>query len=264
MFLSPGRCLPPLEFELLPAASSPSGRARLLFKPSPLQYHAYTNTKPTPDNSSRLHEILSRLGEICLSPELAHSILFPAHALAYQASLSTKFDFPHATVCNDAPSVLAHMADLPASTSQAVSFLTKFSESCLPKPKITILKQPIHLCAWRLESPSRACLFVGQHPQDTSTIDPGNLTPHTLSKVLLDERSKRPMPSSIHLITDDISPNAIRKSLLHYAQTALTPHQERVSTSFALDTTLEEAFVCLIHAPARNHTQIELNQSPPW
>jgi len=198
-------------------------------------------------------------------------MLFPGHALAHQACLTTTYDFPapHREACGDPATVLANMLDAPDQctlTSQSTKFLAQFEDSCLPKPKITIFRQPLHLCAWRLESPARACLFVGQHPPDASRIDPATLAPHKLSKALLDERSKRPTPSSIHLLTqDDISPTAIRKSLLHYAQTALTPHQERIHLNqFALDTTLEEAIACLIHAPAGNHSQIELNQSPPW
>jgi hypothetical protein len=91
--------------------------------------------------------------------------------------------------------------------------------------------------------------------------------PHTLSKVLLDDRSKRPTPSRVHLIdAEDISPNAVRTSLLHYAQTALTVQRERLQgqSGTVLDHTLEEAITCLIHPPLRNHTKIELNQSPPW
>ena len=65
----------------------------------------------------------------------------------------------------------------------------------------------------------------------------------------------------MHLIpADDISPAAIRQSLLHYAQTILTPHKERQHQ----DTTLEEAIACLVHAPARNHSQLELHQAAPW
>jgi hypothetical protein len=261
------RCLPPLEYELLPASANPSGLVRLRFRPERLQYHAYAEarTKAAQAHATnlRLHEILSRLGEICLSPELAHAMLFPGHALAFVSGLTTTLDFPtdSRNMCHDPGAVLLAM-DTPPS-AQAPSFLAKFVQDSLPPPTLVNLRQPIHLCAWRLESPSRACLFTGQHP--ALPIDPADFTPHTLSKVLLEERSKRPTPSAIHLVTqDDISVNVVRKSLLHYAQTALTPHHERVGSAQAQDTTLEEAIACLIHAPTRNHTQIELNQSTPW
>ena len=265
------RCLPPREFELF----SGSDTNRLRFRPARLQYQAYagiiTKDLPALPGNQRLQEILTRLGEICLSPELAHAMLFPNHALAHQACLTTALDFPepHRLACHDPATVLASMLDDSTTgtlTAQSTKFLAKFEDSCLPKPTLTTFRQPLHVCAWRLESPGRACLFVGQHPPDASKIDPATLVPHRLSKALLDERSKRPTPSRIHLLpADDISPTSIRQSLLHYAQTALTPHQERIGTTqFALDTTLEEAIACLIHSPASNHSQIELNQSPPW
>jgi hypothetical protein len=110
-----------------------------------------------------------------------------------------------------------------------------------------------------LDAVDRMLRTNGLDPADP--IDPAAFAPHLLSKALLDERSRRPTPSAVHLIpADDISPAAIRQSLLHYAQTILTPHKERQHQ----DTTLEEAIACLVHAPARNHSQLELHQAAPW
>lgn len=210
---------------------------------------------------------MSRLGEICLSPELAHVMLFPVHANAFQDGITSRQDFPDTRrdACLDPPTVLAAMDDPAPSTAslaQAAQFLAKFQLHTLPAPTLTTHRQPFHLCAWRLDLPSRVCLYTGDHPADPSALDLSALAPHTLSKVLLEERSRRASPSSVHLISsDDISPNAVRASLLHYAQTDLGPHTAR---GHGLDTTLEEGLACLIHAPTRNHTQIELHQSPPW
>lgn len=263
----------PLEYELLPASASPSGQPRLRFKPGPLQYQAYrpllllSESARPPEPNARLHEIVARLGEICLSPELAHAMLFPAHALAYASGLTHTSDFPQENrdFCGDGPSILAIMAE-PQTTavtaSQSAKFLAKFHVDCLPIPITTAFRQPIHVCAWKLEAPQRVCLFTGA----AKTIDPATFSPHTLQKTLLEERSKRPSPSCIHLVApDDISPSAVRTSLLHYAQTALTPYRARLPHPHhnALEHTLEEAVACLIHPPQRNHTQIELNQAPP-
>ena len=192
-------------------------------------------------------------------------MLFPSHALAFSGELSTTQDFPQAYVetCHDPHAVFQAMGEQHAPNSRSTAkFLARFQSTCLPNPKIIVLRQPIHLCAWKLDAPPRICLYTGQHPSDPTTLDPSALLPHTLSKVLLEDRSKRPSPARIHLIPDDdISPNAIRQSLLHYAQTALTPYREKLG---GLQHTLEEAIACLIHAPTRNHTRIELNQSPPW
>lgn len=215
---------------------------------------------------------MSRLGEICLSQEFACVMLFPVHALAYQADFTTPQNFPpeRRLACTDPLTVLAAMDDgLPeasASLAQAGKFLAAFQLSSLPASVPTTHRQPIHLCAWRLDLPSRVCLYTGEHPRDPNTLDLSAFSPHTLSKILVEERSRRPSPSCIHVLpASDISAGAIRTSLLHYAQTRLTPHHARLlSHDTALDHTLEEALACLIHAPASNHTEIELHQSPPW
>jgi hypothetical protein len=259
----------------LPDTASPSGQSRLRIKPSQLEYLAYADLKPDLqqaqcNNTTRLQEIIARLGELWLSPELAHVMLFGSHALAFSTELSTTQDFPQAytETCHDPHAILLAMDEPhPPNATSSAKFLAQFQSTCLPQPKIVILRDPLHLCAWRLDAPPRICLYTGQHPSDPTTLDPATHLPHTLSKVLLEDRTKRPTPARIHLITDDdISPNAVRKSLLHYAQTALTPQREKLSgqAGSALHTTLEEAIACLIHAPLRNHTTIELNQSPPW
>ncbi len=266
--------MPPLEFELLPSTASPSGLPRLRFKPANLKFQAYADV-PAPDqsapNNSRLQDIVSRVGEICLSPELACVMLFPVHAHAFQSSVTTQENFPEGrrAACFDPDLILEGMDDLSASSAsltQAGKFLAKFQLDSLPVPVSTTHRQPIHLCAWRLDLPSRVCLYTGEHPKDPSALDLSTFSPHTLSKVLLEERSRRPSPSRVHLLSpEDISPSAIRTSLLHYAQTALTPYKARtLQSTLALDHTLEEALACLIHAPTRNHTEIELHQSPPW
>lgn len=195
-------------------------------------------------------------------------MLFPNHALAHQAGEEIP-DQQYRAACSDPHTVLAAMDDLPPSSrpiTQAAKFLAKFQLDSLPQPVSTVHRQPIHLCAWRLDLPSRVCLYTGEHPADPSALDLATFSPHTLSKLLLEERSRRPNPSRVHILPqDDISAHAVRTSLLHYAQTALTPYRARTLDSAPqLDHTLEEALACLIHAPTRNHTEIELHQSPPW
>jgi hypothetical protein len=239
-----------------------------------LVYHPYSaDCTPSQAINTRLHEIISRVGEICLSSELAHVMLFPAQARAHQSGLTSSADFPdahRATAC-DPVSVLSIMSDAPLTghaITQAGKFLSRFQQDILPEPITTQHRQPIHICAWKLDLPSRVCLYTGEHPKDPSTLDLSSFMPHTLSKVLLEERSRRQDPSRFHILQDpgSLSADAIRTSLLHYAQTALTPHKARIPgiAQQALDHTLEEAVACLVQAPTRNHTTIALNQSPPW
>lgn len=251
--------MPPLEFELL--STTPSNRLR--FKPAPLQcqpFHllhlsADEITSSSATGSARLHEIIARVGEICLSPELSR-IMMPAEP-AQPAEPARP---------NTTSSI--NMETTPASLRRSAGLLADLQARCMPKPTLVTLRQPLHLAAWRVETSPRVCLFTGTD-QDISIPD---APPHTLPKILLEDRSKRPAPSRIHLLVpdDDISPVAIRTSLLHHAQTALVPytHQRLPLAQInqpVLDHTLEEAVACLIHAPPLHHTHIELNEQPaPW
>lgn len=188
------------------------------------------------------------MGEICLSRELA-GIIMDNHNTDPAACLQA---------------MLHH-----AASATAGAFLASFEAASLPPPAVRTLPKPVTLCAWRIDGPGRVCLSTGNSARPL-LLDQ-SFAPHTLPKVLLDERSKRPDPSRIHLLLpaeEQATPDAIRTSLLHHAQTALTPHRVRMAKTSAtclLDHTLEEAFAALIHPPARaNHTEIALNQSPPW
>ena len=214
---------------------------------------------------------MSRLGEICLSPELAHVMLFPVHALAYQANFTTPKNFPdeRRAACTDPLTVLAAMDDLPetsASLTEAGKFLAAFQLATLYESVPATQRQPVHLCAWRLDLPSRVCLYTGEHPANPAALDLSTFSPHMLSKVLLDDRSRRPSPSVIHTLQpNDISAGAVRTSMLHYAQTRLTPYLHHgTAHAKSLDHTLEEALACLVFPPPRNHTAIALHESPPW
>lgn len=252
MIYTPARSRPPLQFELIPPDASPSGLPRLRFRPAPaLHYQSYADAAPTPPAPNpRLHEILSRMGEICLSRELA-GVMIPQEDGALVDPARCLRAMLDATVCSPA----------------AGAFLASFAAASLPPPALRTPQQPITLCAWRLDGPGRVCLFTGEHPRKGPALG-ATFAPHTLSKVLLEERSKRPDPSRIHLLSPDTlaTPDAVRTSLLHHAQTALTPYRVRLHHPHAacLDHTLEEAFATLIHPPTRNHTEIPLNQSPPW
>ena len=224
-----------------------------------------------PVNPSRLQEIIARLGEICLTPELIHVVLFPEEAHTGSNINSLACHDP-ALAIGFMEALSAYAQDCESRLLNAGRFLTAFQSRCLPPPTLVTLRNPLHLCAWRLETPPRVCLYTGEHPLDPRTLDLSAHLPHTLSKILLEDRSKRPTPSRIHLlhqsedIDNDHTPDAIRTSLLHYAQTSLTSYRERLplAKTTAQDHTLEEAFASLIHPPTRNHTLIALNQSPPW
>lgn len=227
-----------------------------------------------PNFTTRLHELVQRVGEICLSPELAHIMLFPTQALSHQACLSTPYDFPkdYQDLCRDHTAILDAMHDLePHHTADAGKFLACFQADCLPPPAIVKFRQPIHLCAWRIESPTRTLLLLPSSsptkPAPNINENPLAFKPHQLPKHLLDERSKRPQPSAIHLLLPndaDLTSQAVRDSLLHHIKASPTSFVAPPTSSNTSDTTLEEAACVFTAGPASNHSEIQLNQSPPW
>ena len=277
--------MPPLELELLepPDDSTAGTPARLRFKPAKLEYFPYTQPSLSESSQStgtpasiqthatRLHEIVQRIGEICLSPELAQVMLFPPKTLLPAQAQSFPQSFHD--LCHDPPAILAAMANPLAAKiniPDATRFLQQFQSECLPQPTTVTLRQPLHVCAWRLESPSRVLLLSGSKSTNAivSPQDLENLRPHTLPKLLLDERSKRPTPSTIHLLAPDadLTQHGIRASLLHYARTTplgLSPLPAAGAPQDS-DTTLEEAAYVFTARPAANHSEIPLNTSPPW
>ena len=242
--------------------------------------------------NTRLHEIIQRIGEICLSPELALVMLFPAQAhqaylLLETATNVTNFTFNEdpSDFCHDKPSILDCMgvpAPLPASARLSRAFLDQLTNDCLPPPTLVTLPHPVHVCAWNVQSPPRVILYTGDAPFSH------HKPPHTLKKILLEERSKRPTPSSITVLDptngqDDLTAQAIRDALLAFyhcqEQPTRTPTRQEppsstttpsttnpttTSTIHAQDHTLEEAAVVFIAPPDRNHSTIPLHQSPPW
>jgi hypothetical protein len=132
----------------------------------------------------------------------------------------------------------------------------------------------IRLLAWKLDSPPRVILYDLPFPPPPSLLDPLVLEPHTLHKTLLEQRSRRPSPASIHLLppghTASVS-DSIRASLMRYAQTHLAAYKECVILTDSPETkllaqahTLEEAIACFIYPPRDHHTEIPINASVSW
>ena len=308
-FLYYRRTLPPLELELvldaattnsttIPAPDSSTALpARLRFVPTQLVTHS-TAAQNSNSNSSttttRLHEIIQRIGEICLTPELALVMLFPAQAHQAHLLLSENdpppsdsgddtastdvtdlacFDENIFDLCHNKADILDCMGTpIPPDIARlSRAFLDLINEQCLPNPTLVTLPHPVHVCAWNVQSPPRVILYTGAHPPIVKPQAESHAfrPPHTLQKVLLDERSKRETPSSIVALdqnSDDLTVQAIRNALLAYyhAQNQSYDTITKHTTVHTQDHTLEEAAVVFATPPDRNHSTIQLNQSPPW
>lgn len=229
----------------------------------------------------------------CRDSALAAAMLFPTQSLAYMESggnptgLHQTSQIPglYASLCSDPLSNLLVLDDSTIAglaLPQASAFLSAYLARVPPilrscsSPVTRLVSyhdEPIRLLSWRLEAPSRVVLYTGAVVPPPSQLDTAVFQPHTLQKVLVDERSKRGGVTAIHELPASVSATAsedIRDSLSHYAGTRLTPFQETLSSSVGKGVrvqshTLEEAMACLIHPPRDDrHTQIPLNASVAW
>ena len=207
-------------------------------------------------------------------------MLFPSLALAHPSPAC--FPQEYRDLCHNHAAILYAMQDITAGTTTTTTaaadsdsnnlelakrFLTRFQTDCMPPPTFVKFRYPLHICAWRIESPTRTLLPTTTTTTKTEALplgnDPAAFKPHQLPKLLLDERSKRPQPSAIHLLPNDadLTCQAVRDSLLYHIKA--NPSDFRVVPP-TRDTTLEEAACVFTAGSASNHSVIALNQSPPW
>lgn len=266
------------------------GGDRLRFRESTLQFNAASTTQ-SPAAKAR-DDAVQGIGRCCLlDSALAAAMLFPAQSHAYMetsgAAETTMSQIPglYASLCSDPlsnifvledPSLTAHTA--PLATAFLHAFLTERVPPAAPSQSrlVSYRDAPLSILAWRLDQPARVIVYTGAQPPTPSQMAPGSLRPHTLQKVQVAQRSKRPSPSVIALsfasphdnqrasVADDI-----RASLSRYVRTSLAPFQETLTVAGKNITiqahTLEEAAVCLLYPPTRgNHTEVPLNCSLAW
>jgi hypothetical protein len=261
---------------------------RLRFRESTLQF----NDSITSPAAKARDDAVQGIGRCCLlDSALAAAMLFPAQSHAYMETshsggpAATMSQIPglYASLCSDPlsnifvledPSLTAHTAPL------ATAFLHAFLTERVPPPAqsrlVSYHDAPLRILAWRLDQPARVIVYTGAQPPTPSQMAPGSLRPHTLQKVQVAQRSKRPSPSVIALSVgradsphDASVADDIRASLSRYVRTSLAPFQETLTVAGKNITiqahTLEEAAVCLLYPPTRgNHTEVPLNCSLAW
>lgn len=249
---------------------------RLRFKPSQLDTANHVPRSALEGVYGRITATVQLIGAICCNTQsLAAAMMIPRESLAH---LITPGQPRPASLCTDSRSVLDCMTldplqspfDLAASSAFIGKFIELYSAlGGLPK----LLPRPIRLLAWKLDSPPRIILFNGASAPAPSVLDPLTLKPHSLQKIIVNERSKRQAPSAIHTVASDASVSInIRDSVTHYAQHRLEPFKEIVATSsqpgkkhsLVQAHTLEEALACFAHPPRGHHTEIPINASICW
>lgn len=216
----------------------------------------------------RLQELVQRVGHLCLSPELAHAMVYPSPA---RDALRTGQPLPRdlALTCQDHASLLSIMADPDASepyAPDARAYLREAARTELPA-RTTNHRQTRHLLAWRVKGPDRIVLFTGTHAQ--ASAHPADTPPHCRAKTLVHRPSARPELAEVVALTHGPpTERDVRARVLHAGQTALDAcFLERVEhrRGGALAHALEEAVLAFTSpAPDHCHTRIGLNQSQKW
>ena len=179
----------------------------------------------------------------------------------------------HLDLLSDPASILFIMDDSVTSATHrahATAFLRAFLQRTpdVPEHRRTLFDPPLSLLAWKIDTPARVLAYTG--PPTPPLTHAQLAQPHTITpKALLNERSKRPTPARIHLLSpsaSDQSPpgDIVRASLAAYT---IIPYKETLKKGGKLTShTLEEAIASFIQPPpSANNTTTRLHQpSPQW
>lgn len=203
--------------------------------------------------SSRLQDVLSRMGEIAMSPEIAHLMLCAPDALKFvrghDPDVRVKTNL---LLCNDPETVMRYMRLAQASHRQEVMDMIQEIQENVPPATKTTYDPPIQVTAWKVEPPSRTILFTGRLKSD---FNPHTITPHTLVKKLTDERSTLRKVGGIHVNA------SVRDGLRAYAKHRL---ESNMAKQHRLHTVLLEGMACFTMQDPVLHTQMALHSSVPW
>ena len=255
-----GRTLPRLKYDFMAA------ERWLRFAPSTLvaSQTASNGLPPDPD-LARIQSVVQRVGEICLSPEMAQLMLNPFEALRFLKDPSHQIVRSYRALCSDPGSILTAMhSDLTLGTHQecARKFMELFQGGSA-QDRTVKFRAPRYLLAWRVDTPRRVILYTGcDTPDDVAT------PPRAWPKITLADKSKRKDPCVIEFTPTLADADGIRHSLLAYVKSGALDtgfrEQVRGMKSGAEAHTLEEALLKYAQPPAENHSEVQLNHYERW
>ena len=237
------RSMKTMQYELLP-------NHRLRFQPASLTWVA---SKPVlvrslaSDPAQSIAKCIQRLGRAVLSKEMIHAMLGKAETPAYALAVG-----------------MHDLASTPSRIARASSVLRSCAD-IVPWSRRVQFRYPLHMMAWRVDTPSRILAFTGTDT-DVGGFMARDLAPHKLSKVILNERSQRPDPSRVELTEYPVTAS-VRESVRSWASRNLDEgfrEQIKHSEEGMQAHTLEEAIACFVTRPVVNHTQIKINENKQW
>lgn len=223
---------------------------------------AWTKRQPRPvrekSASDSLSTLISRLGEVALSPHMAYAMTHPKEA-KYSLSTGRSLFAQDALLAFKDPS---HVLSLGKSLSHpseedVFMFLSALSEKN-PRVKTINLKSPHKIIAWRVDPPPRALAFTGKI---MGNLNMATFAPHMLKKcILTDEKPVVAHISDVSVVGEEACEKDVTSLVAHYATANLQAEQ----TKGTLQTTLMEALAVFCSTQPILRTEVPLCASTAW
>jgi len=225
--------------------------------------------------SNRVQDVLWRLGELLLSPDIALCMLYPTVALASLDGSQDPVWRRYSELCLDREHLLENMT--PAATAGEIHESTLIQqqhferylarlEACTPQVQCVHYDRPREVMLWRVDIPPRLLIYVGK----PDAMHPASASRHHADKVLLN--GKATLRTICRIVSlppgkDPCSEDRVRDSLRAFAGSSLLDHPSNVvlvkGYGPVTSTTLAETLASLALAPVCMPTVRPLGQPPP-
>ena len=250
--------------------------ARLLFKEAQLEWRATPSVSSELEiqksdtintGGARLQDVISRMGEIALSPEMGQMMVYALDARVSMENGKNTLSENEREVCHN-PALLMDFMNDPGSTSDPADIQEFVTSLWTRLPLVKSKTCDASLLAWRIDTPSRIVLSTGRVKHG---FEPEFFKPTELDKVLIDERSSLKPVGLIRIVSarkDQDHPQLVRSSLVHFANKHLeeAPKEtvRRDGGNVHTNTCLHEALACFTLREPDLHTKVEVHSSLKW
>jgi len=222
--------------------------------------------------SNRVQDVLWRMGELLLTPDIALCMLYPTVALASLDGASDPVWQRYSELCLDREHLLECMCPSPSRGAEELLGKEHFTryiarlEASLPPVHCIEYDRPREALLWRVDIPQRLLFYVGE----ADAMHPAASSRHTAKKILINGKSPVRTVGRIAMLLDAASPCseiAIRTSLRKFAAASLLQHPGNVvlvkGYGPVTSTTLAETLSSFALSPVQNPTLRLLGQPPP-
>lgn len=133
--------------------------------------------EPGRPGSSRLQDVLCRMGEIALCPEMGHAMMLALDGLDFLLGGGTSITDNERGYCHSPALLLCFMSNASRLASEDEDVHEFFRALFARLPEVRRVPSPAHVAGWRVDPPSRVVIHTGRVPG------------RRLNTALLDERS---------------------------------------------------------------------------